>query len=334
MNKIFIIAEAGVNHNGHYDIAIQLVDKALEAGADAIKFQTGIPSRNVSRFAPKAAYQKKYTPQDQSQLEMLNKLVLKNSEFIQIKKYCDEKGIIFLSSAFDVESLEFLESLHVICHKIPSGDIVNIPYLEKVGSLNKSVLLSTGMANLGEIEIAVNTLVKSGASKDKITLLHCTTEYPAPVEETNLHAILTLKSAFKLKVGYSDHTPGYEISLAAVALGAEVIEKHLTLDRSMDGPDHKASIEPEEFKKMVIAIRNIENALGDGIKQPSKSERKNMPVVRKSIVAGKKIKKGEILTVQNLALKRPGNGLSPLMWHAILGKKAIKDFSEDEPIEF
>jgi N,N'-diacetyllegionaminate synthase len=333
MKKVLIVAEAGVNHNGDFKTAIQMVDTAIEAGVDAIKFQTGIPGKNVSKFAQKAEYQKRHTSGKESQLEMLNKLVLKNDEFIRLKKYCDSKGIIFFSSAFDFESLKFLESIRVKYHKIPSGDIINLPYLEKVGALNKTVLLSTGMASLGEIESAIKILVKKGTSRNKIILLHCTSEYPAPVNEVNLLAIQTLKNAFKLRVGYSDHTAGIEISLAAVALGAEVIEKHFTLNRNMKGPDHKASIEPAELKSMVNAIRNIESALGDGIKKPSKSEIKNMPVIRKSIVAARSIKKGEKFSVNNLALKRPGNGLSPLMWYDVLGKKAKKDFSEDEPVE-
>jgi N,N'-diacetyllegionaminate synthase len=333
MNKVFIVAEAGVNHNGDFRTATKMVDKALEAGVDAIKFQTGIPEKNVSKFAQKAEYQKKHTPARETQLDMLNKLVLKNSEFARIKNYFDKKGIVFFSSAFDFESLDFLESIGVKYHKIPSGDIINLPYLEKVGTLNKNVLLSTGMASLGEIEAAINILAENGTSRKKITLLHCTSEYPAPVNEVNLLAIQTLKNTFKLRTGYSDHTVGIEISLAAVALGAEVIEKHFTLDRHMKGPDHKASIEPAELMSMVDAIRNIESAFGDGIKKPTRSELKNMFVIRKSIVAAKSIKKGEVFSVSNLGLKRPGNGLSPFRWYDILGKTAGKDYSEDEPIE-
>jgi N,N'-diacetyllegionaminate synthase len=333
MKKVFIVAEAGVNHNGNFETAIRMVDKAFDAGADAIKFQTGIPGKNISKFAQKAEYQKKYTSGRESQLDMLKKLVLKNTEFVRIKKYCDKKGIVFFSSAFDLESLNFLESIGVKYHKIPSGDIINLPYLEKIGTLNKNVLLSTGMSSLGEIETAINILVENGTSRNKIILLHCTSEYPAPVNEVNLFAIQTLKNTFKLRTGYSDHTEGIEISLAAVALGAEVIEKHFTLDRRMKGPDHKASVEPDELKSMVSAIRNIESAFGDGIKKPTRSELKNMTVIRKSIVAAKPIKKGEVFSISNLGLKRPGNGLSPLRWYDILGKAAGKDYSEDEPIE-
>ena len=330
---VIIIAEAGVNHNGKIELAMKLVDEAVKAGVDAIKFQTANPSMNVSQFADKADYQKRTTREGETQLEMLNKLILKNEDFIKIKNYCDAEGIIFLSSTFDYDSLLFLESLDLKYHKVPSGDIINLPYLEQLAKFNRPILLSTGMANMREIEQAINTLVDNGTDRNKITLLHCTTEYPAPIEETNLNAINTLRESFRLSIGYSDHTRGYEASIAAVALGSEVIEKHFTLDRNMEGPDHKASLEPGELREMVRHIRNVEMALGDGIKKPSASELKNMPIVRKSIVAGRYIKSGEVFTTENLLVKRPGDGLSPLRWHDVLGRSAKRDFQEDEQIE-
>ena len=264
---------------------------------------------------------------------MVKKLELSYDDFKVLKEYCDKLGIMFLSTPFDLESIDFLNELGLEIFKIPSGEITNLPYLEKIGKLGKKVILSTGMADLGEIEDALDILINNGTRKEDITVLHCNTEYPTPIEDVNLLAMLTIRDAFKINVGYSDHTLGIEIPIAAVALGATVIEKHFTLDRNMEGPDHKASLEPHELKAMINAIRNVEKALGDGIKKPSKSEEKNKIIVRKSIVAKRKIKKGEIFTEENITVKRPGNGISPMRWYEILGKKASKDYQEDELIE-
>ncbi len=329
----FIIAEAGVNHNGSIELAKKLIDVAVEAGADAVKFQTFKAEKVISKFAQKAEYQKKTTDSQESQLEMVKKLELSFENFVELKKYCDERNIIFLSTPFDIESARFLYELGLEIFKIPSGEITNYLLLREIGSFNKKIILSTGMADLGEIEDAIDLLVASGTIRENITLLHCTTEYPAPIEEVNLKAILTLKEAFKLPVGYSDHTPGIEITIAAVAMGATVIEKHFTLDKNLPGPDHKSSLEPDELKLMVKAIRNVEKALGNGIKKPSPSELKNRDVARKSIVAARKIKKGEIFTEENLTVKRPGTGISPMRWKEIIGKMANRDYEEDEVIE-
>lgn len=328
--SVFIIAEAGVNHNGSLKLAKELADKAKAAGADCIKFQTFVSKNLVAKGADKAEYQKFHTGAEENQLSMLQKLELSFQEFIELNDYCKFIDIKFLSTAFDIESMDFLRSLDMDAWKIPSGEITNLPYLMKVGSLGKKVIMSTGMANMEEIEKAVSILRREGTSD--ITLLHCTTEYPAPYAEVNLKVIQTMREAFDLRVGYSDHTLGIEVPIAAVALGAEVIEKHFTLDKNMEGPDHKASLEPDELGNMVRAIRNIELAMGTGDKKPTESELRNMSVARKSIIAGRRIKKGEVFTEENLAVKRPGTGISPMCWFEVLGQTAIKDFDEDELI--
>lgn len=331
MNKTLIIAEAGVNHNGSLDLAKKLVDVAKASGADIVKFQTFISENAVSKMAQKADYQKQETPSGESQLEMVKKLELKFNEFVELKKYCTEKDIEFLSTAFDFESIDFLAGLGMSLWKIPSGEITNLPYLIKIARLGQPIILSTGMCTMGEIHLAITILKEHGAGE--ITLLHCTTEYPAPFRDVNLRALSSIKEEFGVKVGYSDHTSGIEVAIAAVAIGAEVIEKHFTLDRNMEGPDHKASLEPEELKAMVEAIRNIEQALGDGIKKPAESEKKNIIIARKSIIARKNIKAGEVLSEENLTVKRPGDGISPMKWFEVLGTKAKRDFKEDEMIE-
>ncbi len=333
MNNTFIIAEAGVNHNGDITLAKKLIDAAKDAGADAVKFQTFKASSLVSQQAPKAAYQIQNTDKNETQLEMIKKLELSADDHLLLQKYSQDNEITFLSSAFDLESIDFLESIGMDIYKIPSGEITNLPYLKKIGSLNKEIILSTGMATLEEIQIALSILQDSGASKEKITVLHCNTEYPTPMRDVNLNAMNTIKQKLGVSIGYSDHTLGIEISIAAVALGAKVIEKHFTLDRNLPGPDHKASLEPIELKKMVDSIRNIEMALGNGEKTPSESEKKNTIVARKSIVAKTNIKKGELLSEKNITTKRPGSGISPMKWEEVLGQKAIRGFSKDELIE-
>lgn len=330
-NKTFIIAEAGVNHNGSFELAKQLVDKAVWAGADCIKFQTFNSKNLVSKNAQKAEYQKKTTDSSESQLEMLKKLELSKEEFIELRDYCNQKGIMFLSTPFDLESIDFLASIGVKTWKIPSGEITNYPFLRAIGKRKESVIMSTGMCTLDEVRDAIKVLKDFGTTD--ITLLHCTTEYPAPYDSVNLNAMLTLQNEFAFKVGYSDHTNGIEIPVAAVAMGATVIEKHFTLDKNMEGPDHKASLEPDELKQMVQSIKNVDAALGDGAKQPSDVEKKNIAIARKSIVAACDIKKGEMFTEENLTAKRPGNGISPMNWAEVLGKIAKRDFSEDELIE-
>lgn len=329
--KTFIIAEAGVNHNGSFELAKQLVDKAVWAGADCIKFQTFNSKNLVSKNAQKAEYQKKTTDSSESQLEMLKKLELSKEEFIELRDYCNQKGIMFLSTPFDLESIDFLASIGVKIWKVPSGEITNYPFLRAIGKRKESVIMSTGMCSLEEVRDSLKVLKEFGTTD--ITLLHCTTEYPAPYDSVNLKAMLTLQNEFGYKVGYSDHTNGIEIPVAAIAMGATVIEKHFTLDKTMEGPDHKASLEPEELRQMVLSIRNVEAAIGDGIKQPSDAEKKNIAIARKSIVAACDIKKGEVFTENNLTAKRPGNGISPMQWEKILGKSAIKDFETDEMIE-
>lgn len=334
MSKVLIIAEAGVNHNGNIDIAKKLVDVAAEFGADIVKFQTAKAENVVSRFAKKAEYQIENTGNGaESQLEMIQKLVLDDSAWSILIDYCKQKNIKFLSTPFDLESVDLLHNLGLKIFKIPSGEITNLPYLRKIGKYNKQVILSTGMANLGEIESAIAVLVDSGTKRENITLLQCNTEYPTPFADVNLKAMKSLKKAFRLPVGYSDHTPGIAIPLAAVGMGAKVIEKHFTLDKNMEGPDHKASLEPCELKAMVQGIREIELALGDGIKQTSASEAKNKPIARKSIVANCAIKKGEILSESNLYTKRPAGGISPMEWDKVIGTKAVRDFEPDEMIE-
>jgi len=331
--KTFIIAEAGVNHNGSLKLAQRLVDVAVEAGANAVKFQTFKAENVISKFAQMAEYQKKNLGVEKSQLEMVKELELSFDDFVELKNYCDKKGIMFLSTPFDIESARFLKDLGLEIFKIPSGEITNYPLLREIGSYGKKIILSTGMADLGEIENALDVLTEFGTKKENITVLHCNTEYPTPFEDVNLKAMLTIKETFKVNVGYSDHTLGIEVPIAAVALGARVIEKHFTLDKNLPGPDHKASLEPNELKAMVNAIRNIEKALGNGIKKPSKSEIKNIQIARKSIIAKKDIKAGEIFTEENITTKRPGTGITPMRWNEVIGKLARRDFKKDEEIE-
>ncbi len=329
--KTLIIAEAGVNHNGNFEIAKQLVDKAIEAGADIVKFQTCKAENVISRYADKAEYQKVTTGEADSQLDMVRKLMLTYEEYGQLKDYCDEKGIRFLSTAFDLPSVDYLHSIGMKLWKIPSGEITNLPLLIKIAELHEPIIMSTGMSELYEVDNAVKVLKEHGAGE--ITLLHCTTEYPAPYEDVNLKAMESMKYTFDLPVGYSDHTKGLEIPVAAVARGASVIEKHFTLDRNMEGPDHKASIEPDELKQMVSMIRHVEVAIGDGIKKVSPSEEKNQTIARKSIIARTKIKAGDVFTEENITTKRPGSGVNPMHWFEILGKKAKHDYEEDYLIE-
>lgn len=329
--SVYIIAEAGVNHNGDLNLAKEMVDCAKEAGADCIKFQTFKSENLVSKFAEKANYQKRQTQSNESQLEMLKKLELSYNDFLELNDFCKSKNIDFLSTAFDLDSIEFLSKLDMKKWKIPSGEVTNLPYLIRVAKQKKPIILSTGMCTMKEIKDALDVLYRNGA-KD-ITILHCTTEYPAPFKEVNLNAMKTLEKQFKLPVGYSDHTVGIEIPIAAVALGAIVIEKHFTLNRNMEGPDHKASLEPDELRDMVKAIRNVEVAMGNGQKIPTPSEEENKIIARKSIVAKCYIRKGETFTEQNITIKRPGNGISPMKWFEVLGKQAKRDFQEDELIE-
>lgn len=334
MEHVLIIAEAGVNHNGSVEIAKQLVDAAVEAGVDIIKFQTFKASKLVKKDAKQAEYQKKNIGDgNDSQYDMLKKLELSKENHEELVAYCNEKGIRFWSTAFDLDSLDYLQSLNLGLWKIPSGEITNYPYIRKIAQYGEPVIMSTGMCDEKDIHNAMDVLAKFGLSKDKITILHCNTQYPTPYEDVNLKAMFTIKKDFGVNIGYSDHTRGIEVSIAAVALGATVIEKHFTLDRNMSGPDHKASLEPDELKAMVSAIRNIEKALGDGVKKVSPSEKANIEVARKSIVAACKIKKGETLTKDNLTVKRPGTGISPIKWPEVIGKIAIRDFKEDELIE-
>lgn len=331
--KTIIIAEAGVNHNGSLVIAKKLIEEAAKAGADFIKFQTFVTENLVSKNTILAEYQKKNFKKDSSQFEMLKDLELSLNDHYELIDHCYQHKIAFFSTAFDLDSIDLLAKLDFKFWKIPSGEITNLPYLQKIGSFNLPIILSTGMATLGEIEDAIEVLEESGTSREIITVLHCTTEYPAPINEVNLNAMTTIAEAFKVKVGYSDHTEGIEIPLAAVALGASVIEKHFTLDRNMKGPDHKASLEPDVFKKMVEAIRNIELAMGSGIKRPTECEIKNKIAARKSLVAFKTIRKGELFTKDNLTIKRPGNGISPMYWNQLLGVDAKKDYQPDDLIE-
>ena len=332
-NETFIIAEAGVNHNGSLELAKKMIDAAVEIGADAVKFQTFKAEKVISRYAPKAEYQKKTTTADESQLEMVKKLELDAAAHQTLINYCKKKNIRFLSTPFDLESIDLLNELGLDIFKVPSSEITNLPYLRKIGALKKEIILSTGMADLGEIEDALDVLAGAGTKLKDITVLHCNTEYPTPFEDVNLKAMLTIKAAFPgIQVGYSDHTPGIEVPIAAVALGARVIEKHFTLDRNMEGPDHRASLEPDELESMVHAIRNIEKALGNGIKKPSPSELKNKPIARKSIVAARDISKGGLFTEENLTVKRPGTGISPMRWDEVIGQVAQEDYEKDEEI--
>lgn len=327
---VYIIAEAGVNHNGSFELACKLVDAAKIAGVDCIKFQTFKSKNLVSHNAQKADYQKNTTGEG-SQMDMLKKLELSYDEFLALKNYCDKVGICFLSTPFDFDSIHFLNSIDMPFWKIPSGEVTNLPYLVELAKTGKPVVMSTGMCDMDEIEAAINVLKNNGTKE--IKLLHCNTEYPTPYEDVNLKAMQTIKDAFGYEVGYSDHTKGIEVPVAAVALGATVIEKHFTLDRNMEGPDHKASLEPNELAAMVSSIRHIEKVIGTGDKTPSPSEKKNISVARKSIVAAKKIKKREVLTEDNIIVKRPGTGISPMRWNEVLGTKAVRDFEEDELIE-
>jgi N-acetylneuraminate synthase/N,N'-diacetyllegionaminate synthase len=330
ITRVFIIAEAGVNHNGQLELAYRLCDAAKEAGADAVKFQTWKTERILTKDVAKAEYQKLNDTKSDSQFELIKKLELSYSQFEKIYRYCEKIGIKFLSTPEEEESLAFLVKLGVDRIKVGSGDINNIPYLRKIGMTRLPVILSTGMSTLADVEKAFDTLTISGSSQ--VTLLHCTTNYPCPPEEVNLRAMQTLAGAFKVPVGYSDHTEGIEVALAAVAMGARVIEKHFTLDCNMEGPDHKASLEPEELKQMIRSIRNIEKALGDGIKKPNQSERKIETVVKKKIVAAKHITKGEILSENNITLKRSENGIAADLWDMVNGRNANSDYDTDEPI--
>jgi len=330
-----IIAEAGVNHNGNFELAKQLVVAAAEAGADYVKFQTFKASKIVSKTAKKATYQERnINDGDDSQYAMLKQLEMSEEWHIKLIEFANEQGIQFLSTGFDHQSVDFLDQLDSPLFKIPSGEITNKPYLQHIAKKGKPVIMSTGMANMEEIKAALEVLIQNGVSKNDITVLHCNTEYPTPMEDVNLMAMISIKNTLGVKVGYSDHTQGIEVPIAAAALGATVIEKHFTLDRNLPGPDHKASLEPDELKAMVKAIRNIELAISrTGIKKPSKSEYKNIVVARKSIVAAKHIQNGELFTKDNLTVKRPGNGISPMRWDEVIGKKAKRNFQEDELIE-
>jgi len=333
MSKVFIIAEAGVNHNGSLETAKKMIDIAKSCGVDAVKFQTFKTEKLVSKFAKKAEYQKLNTEKDESQYQMIKKLELDRNAHHELFKYSKTKDITFLSTPFDLDSIDLLNDLGLDTFKISSGDITNLPYLKKIGSLKKKIIMSSGMSDLKEVKDAVAILIKEGTAKKDITVLHCNTEYPTPYEDINLKAMLTLKNDLDVKIGYSDHSVGIEVPVAAVALGAEIIEKHFTLDKLMEGPDHKASLDHKELKDMVVAIRNIEKAMGDGIKRPSRSELKNIEIARKSIVAVASIKKGDIFSDVNIGVKRPGNGISPMKWEEVLGKKAKREFLEDELIE-
>lgn len=330
--SVFIIAEAGVNHNGSIELAKKLIDVAVEAGADAVKFQTFKTENLVSKNAKKAEYQKKTTDAKESQFDMIKKLELDMPTHKELIGYCNSQNIMFLSTPFDLDSIDLLSDLGLEIFKIASGEITNLPYLRKIGQLNKKVILSTGMSDIGEIEDALDVLVQAGTHKKNITILHANTMYPTPIEDVNLKAMITIGKTFDCTFGYSDHTLGIEVDIAAVALGASCIEKHFTLDNTMEGPDHKASLEPQELNSMVKSIRNIEKALGDGIKKPSASETPNINIVRKSIVAKTDIKQGQKLTSENLAIKRPGNGINPMQWDTVIGTIANKNYKQDEPI--
>lgn len=328
MNKVMIIAEAGVNHNGSMELARRLVLEAKKTGADYVKFQSFKTEKLVSKFAEKAEYQKKTTGSEESQFAMIKKLELSENDHLELIAYCKELGIGFSSSPFDKDGIGYLDSLNVDFFKVPSGEITNLPYLRELAKYKRPVILSTGMCTMEDVRAALEVLKGSD-----VTVLHCNTEYPTPMKDVNLKAMLTLRDSFNVKIGYSDHTLGIEVPISAVALGATVIEKHFTLDKTMEGPDHRASLEPSELKLMVDSIRNIEKALGTGIKEPSESERKNMAIARKSIVANGFIKAGEVFTESNVTTKRPGTGISPMKWDSVVGQKAKRDFHEDEIIE-
>lgn len=331
MKHVIIIAEAGVNHNGNFELAKKMVDAAKEAGVDYVKFQTFNPKKLVSKYAEKAEYQKETTGSDETQLQMLQKLTLTEDHFLSLRDYCREVGIGFISTPFDLDSIAFLETFDMDFWKVPSGEVTNLPYLEAIARTKRKVVMSTGMCDMNEIQDAIEVLEKNGTTD--ITLLHCNTQYPTPYEHVNLSAMNSIKDALHKEVGYSDHTQGIEVPIAAAAMGATVIEKHFTLDKNMEGPDHKASLNPAELKQMVSAIRNIEQAIGNGLKEPSSSEMANKAVARKSIVASRSIKQGEVFSEDNLTTKRPGTGISPMKWYEVIGKVAPRDFSEDEIIE-
>lgn len=334
MNKTLIIAEAGVNHNGSIETAKQLIDVAADAGVDYVKFQTFQAKKLVTKSAKRAEYQNSNTGDNDSQFEMLKKLELSKKEHFTLKEYCTKKGVTFLSTGFDNDSMKFLHDLGIDFAKIPSGEITNYPYLVQVAKLFPKVIMSTGMADLQEVKDAYKVLLKNGLKRENLTILHCNTEYPTPMTDVNLLAMNHIKNEIGVDVGYSDHTLGIEVPIAAVALGATVIEKHFTLSRDLPGPDHRASLEPNELKKMVQTIRNIELAIsGNGLKEPSKSELKNKPIARKSIVAARSITAGEVFSNENISIKRPGTGISPMKWNTIIGTQASKNFDEDELIE-
>lgn len=330
--SVIVIAEAGVNHNGDIEIAKSLVDVAVDAKADIVKFQTFSAERQVTKNASKAAYQRETTTSDETQYSMLKKLELNVEMHVELISYCKSRNIEFLSTGFDIQSVDLLQNLGQRLFKIPSGEITNYSYLKHIGELRKPVILSTGMSDLHEIKSALDIFEKTGVPKNFITILHCTTSYPAPMIDVNLKAMQTIHKEFDVAVGYSDHTLGIEIPIAAVALGASIIEKHFTLDRNLYGPDHKSSLEPKELKEMVKAIRNIELALGDGVKQMMPSEKSNREIVRKSLVAIKEIKSGDVFSLDNVAAKRPGNGISPMNWNKIVGKKSKRNYLVDDLI--
>ncbi|MDC0439785.1 N-acetylneuraminate synthase [Gammaproteobacteria bacterium] len=332
--SILIIAEAGVNHNANLELCYKLVDAAVDSGADIVKFQTALPEEVVSKFADKADYQKESTGAEESQLEMTKRIHLDFDAFYKISSYCEDKNIEFLTTSFGPYSTKFIAKLGMQRYKIPSGEVTNLEYLEQIAVLGKPVILSTGMCNLGEIESAVAVLLANGLERSQLTILHCNTEYPTPFEDVNLRAMISMRESFKTDIGYSDHTLGIVVPIAAAALGATVIEKHFTLSREMEGPDHKASLEPHELKEMVDSIRLVEAALGSGIKAPSPSEAKNINVARKSLVAGREIKKGELFTKDNLVSKRPGTGISPMNIDTVINRVASRDFGADEVIEY
>ena len=332
-DKVIIIAEAGVNHNGNYDLAVKMIHEAKRAGADYVKFQTAVPELVISTFAPKAEYQKETTGADESQLDMCRAIHLPLTDYVKLAAICKEEGIGFMSTPFDLVSIDVLEELDMDYWKIPSGEITNLPYLRKIASKHRPVIMSTGMCEMQEIADALAVLEAGGLTRDQITLLHCNTQYPTPFADVNLAAMHTIAATFGTKVGYSDHTRGIEVPIAAVAMGAKVIEKHFTLDCNMEGPDHKASLEPHQLKAMVDAIRNVEEAIGSAEKHATASETPNKEVPRKSIVAARAIAKGEVLTEENITVKRPGNGISPMLWDSVIGTKAKRDFIYDELIE-
>lgn len=332
-DKVIIIAEAGVNHNGDYNRAVEMIHAAKMAGADYVKFQTAVPELVISSIAPKAEYQKETTGASESQLEMCRKIHLRLEDYASLKRICDEEGIGFMSTPFDLVSIDCLAELDMDFWKIPSGEITNLPYLRKIGRRGEKVILSTGMCELCEIEAALRILEQAGTPRGNVILLHCNTQYPTPMHDVNLRAINELLTLSPAAVGYSDHTVGIEVPVAAVAMGAKVVEKHFTLDKTLPGPDHKASLEPDELKAMVDAIRNIEQALGDGSKHVSDSERPNIAIARKSIVAARDIRAGEVFSEENITVKRPGNGISPMEWDNIIGRHAKRDFEADSLIE-